>query len=130
LFVEFAERERINRRDDEFDRCWPYCFVRLNAGGWLPLGRQYKPVGYDQSGYYDYDAYAHLAWRFDPIELSGGWAKISDHLYLYRGSMFGAAAFRDYFARLGRLIAVTDDPPAHACRLMSRPDLWPEELKQ
>lgn len=134
VMVEFAKRERIktspfqytgNRPPKllqkpwlDFGRNWPYAFVYLYSGLWLPLGRNYKPLGEPQwpGARYDYDAFSHLAWEFagerNPRTFEGIWtAQSDDMLWLYNDD---ALSRRDYFARVGRLIALTDDPVGYA----------------
>lgn len=63
----------------DFGRHWPHCFQQLTCdpGLWLPLGRQYKPLGQEQfdGGFYRYDDFASIAWRFtcDPLTIEGVW---------------------------------------------------------
>jgi hypothetical protein len=99
----------------DFGRNWPYCFTHLRGHDvWLPLGRNYKPLGQKQwpGGFYDYNTFAHTAWRFldDPRALDGVWTQVGDYqLWLYND---GRASRRDYFRRVGRLLAATVDPLA------------------
>jgi hypothetical protein len=95
-----------------FFREWPYCFVRLQDGSWLPLNRQYKPIGYCQDEHYVYEKHANEAWQFtcDPLELDGVWPEKPGAPYLYReGDMNTVKDYEDYLRRLGRLIAATGD---------------------
>ncbi len=110
--VQFAQRERFRRMDDDFRCRFPYCFHPLGGGLWLPLGRQYKPAGHPQAGFYSYEDHAVEAWAFrsDPIKLAGVWRIVERQPYLYREfEMRRPADFEDYFARLGRLVAATGD---------------------
>jgi hypothetical protein len=133
VMVEFAKRERIktspfqytgNRPPKllrkpwlDFGRNWPYCFARTAGGSWIPLGRQYKPLGAEQfgGGSFKYNEFAHTAWRFidDPTTFGEDvWTRVTgDRLWLYSDD---PASRRDYFARVGRLVALTDDPVEYA----------------
>jgi hypothetical protein len=77
--------------------------------GWLPLGRQYKPLGCDQNGYYHYELFDRLAWQFtyDPREIEGGSRVIQgDWVYLYKDGKTGRVAdLQNYLERVVRLIA-------------------------
>ncbi len=118
------EWDRLNAKPWlDFGRNWPYCFRYLpRHDAWLPLGREYQPLGEMQWGatvHARYDDFAHAAWRFvvDPRTL-GIWRQAHpDTLYLYNDD---PASRRDYFARVDRLIAATDDPIKYARRLMGR----------
>jgi hypothetical protein len=124
------EWDRLNAKPWlDFGRNWPYCFrYLLRHDAWLPLGREYQPLGEMQWGVtvgVHYDDFAHAAWRFvvDPHTL-GIWRKAyPSTLYLYNDD---PASRRDYFARVGRLIAATDDPIKYARRLTGR-DLPPHD---
>lgn len=95
-----------------FWRQWPYCLASLEGGGWLPLGRQYKPIGQPQVGFYNYEAYAGQGWHFDcdPRKNSDVRYDGSGHSYLYReGEMYRLRDFENYLGRLGRLLGATGD---------------------
>jgi hypothetical protein len=133
--VDFAARERIKPRPFQysctrppilqrkpwldFGTCWPYCFARLDkhdACFAIPLGRNYKPLAEEQwpGCYYDYNEFAHTAWRFidDPATLGDDiWTRVGpERLWLYNDD---PASRRGYFARVGRLLALTYDPIKH-----------------
>jgi hypothetical protein len=101
----------------DFGRNWPYCFARITDGAWAPLGRNYKPLGEEQwpGRIDDYNEFAPTAWRFidDPTTFGEDvWTRVAgDRLWLYNDD---PASRRDYFARVGRLIALTDDPVEYA----------------
>jgi hypothetical protein len=101
---------------------WPYCVRKLETDGrqnlWLPLGREYAPIGYDPQRDNDnercphlswYEQFGHLAWQFtcDPREIEGGCHVIQgDTIYLYKdGETHRVRGLEDDLRRVGRLIA-------------------------
>jgi hypothetical protein len=128
ISLETGSRER-RISDGVFYRHWPFCLMKLHADGcenlWLPLGREYKPLGCEQDGYYDYERYGHLAWQFtcDPREVEGGWRMIQDdRVFLYRDHEMGRLRdHEDYLRCVGRLIAAGTGENAiiYAGRLLS-----------
>jgi hypothetical protein len=103
-----------------FGRCWPYTVqpMRGDPALWLPLGREYKPLGQDQFGgeSHRYEDFASIAWRFsncDPLAIEGVWPRTPGYLY-----NDGLDSRRGYFERLGRLISNADDPVECVRRLM------------
>jgi hypothetical protein len=84
----------------------PYCFQKLERPGhvWLPLNRNYKPLGFFSAQHVDYDAHAHMAAKFakDPSGFDGIWERHrqKDCLWLYSDT---AASRLDYFERFERL---------------------------
>lgn len=107
------------RRDDQSDRFdnrqvyrydWfrihlPYLVIPIRPDIakhlYLPLNREYKPLGIPRSEFVDYDAYAHKAMRFarDPRTFTGVWT--DDRLYLYDDT--SKFDYELYFARLAKL---------------------------
>jgi hypothetical protein len=75
------EWDRLNAKPWlDFGRNWPYCFRYLpRHDAWLPLGREYQPLGEMQWGDvrgHHYDDFAHAAWRFvDDPHTFGIWRK-------------------------------------------------------
>jgi hypothetical protein len=95
---------------------WPYCFHPIQAGGrehvWLPLNREYAPLGARRAESIDYEAHAGRAWWFetDPREITGAWRKIGRQPYVYiEHEMVSIGAFEAYLARVGRLLAATGE---------------------
>jgi hypothetical protein len=87
-----------------------YCFRLIGCGRWLPLNRQYRPLGIgawdDWRG--DYEAYADRAVHFpiDPHALDAVWCSDHGHsLYLYNGN---PASLKSYYLRFARLRAAMD----------------------
>jgi hypothetical protein len=104
----------------DFGRCWPYTVQPMRGDPvlWLPLGREYKPLGQDQFGgkSYRYQEPASIAWRFsncDPLAIEGVWPRTPGYLY-----NDGLDSRRGYFERLGRLISYADDPVECVRRLV------------
>lgn len=91
---------------DQWFRIWlPYQFVQLEMPKhkhvYLPVNRNYKPLGVVSEEFVDYDDFLDQAviFRSDPHEFVGVWNN-PDGLYLYDD---GPESRRDYFVRLGRL---------------------------
>ena len=63
----------------------PYCYVRLQNGSWLPLDRNYKPIGVSIRTWVNYEDFAHQAVRFDcdPHTLGDGVRETEDTVWLY-----------------------------------------------
>jgi hypothetical protein len=124
----FAKRVRQERRkgrtwhDTPFHVHFPYCFRPVGDGLYLPVGREYGPVGHPQDhSHSDYAAYAPEAWSFscDPYALEGVWLAMPLGKYLYDGHFLHTVKeFEDYLRRLGRLIAASDHPMLYASRLL------------
>jgi len=106
---------------DHWFRYWmPYCYHRLEHRGrkhvWLPLNRNYKPLGITSRDHIDYDDYIDQAAAFasDPATWRGVWvdrqSAESGKLYLYTD---GPRYRVDYFSRLARVMA-------HQQRLMAK----------
>jgi hypothetical protein len=85
----------------------PYHFVQLRSRRfkhlYLPVNRNYKPLGNMGREWVDYRSYASQAviFRRDPHHLEGVWAD-PERLYLYKGSV---GSRLDYFARYERLVS-------------------------
>ena len=99
--------ERLTR-DDQWFRYWmPYCFQKLEVGGrnhiYLPVNRDYKPLGITSKDHVDYYAYLPQAVVFsaDPHTFDGIWFH-KETLHLYEDV---ASSRVDYFARLERLLS-------------------------
>jgi hypothetical protein len=94
-------------------RIWmPYCFVRLVSPPkyvYLPLNRNYKPLGYPGREHVEYESYRAQAVQFktDPKMFDGMWAlveadRIDDEvLWLYTDTR---KTRLDYFKRLEKLV--------------------------
>ncbi len=89
----------------------PYCFQKLEVPKlrhvWLPLNRNYKPLGHQGHERVRYEDYLAQAVRFrtDPQGFSKIWwdtTADSERLWLYDD---GAKSRDSYFERLGRLMA-------------------------
>jgi len=95
--------------DDWFEHWMPYCFhklpgIRRYKHVYLPLNRDYKPLGHVSRKRVHYEDYAAQAVIFheDPMTLEGIWTATSDDkLWLYDDT----ASRVDYFERLGRLMS-------------------------
>lgn len=92
-------------------RYWmPYCFQKLEVKGrkhvYLPLNRNYKPLGITSRDHVNYAKYLDQAIVFgsDPKKFSGIWnGDISgDKLWLYEDA---TPTRLDYFERLGKLLS-------------------------
>jgi hypothetical protein len=104
-----------------FHSAMPYAFVRLDRPGnvWLPLNRDYKPLGIRTTDWVEYDDHADSAIKFarDPSGFPGvWWNEQADRstLYLYSDAPCSRLT---YWERLGRLLS-------HSHRMASsiRPD--------
>ena len=87
--------------------CLPYAFRKLEGEGhvYLPLNRQYKPLGQRSDDHVDYAAYRAQAVVFarDPKTFKDVWSNVEgDTLWLYDD---GNETRTTYFDRLGRLMA-------------------------
>ena len=84
----------------------PYHFVKLPSRRYkhlyLPVNRNYKPLGYLGDEHVDYEMYSSQAvpFRRDPHCIQGVWTD-PERLFLYSSSPSSRA---DYFARLERLM--------------------------
>lgn len=98
---------------DHWFRYWmPYCYHKLEHSSrkhvWLPLNRNYKPLGITSRDHVDYDRFINQAVAFasDPAAWRGVWvdrqAAIGGKLYLYTD---GPRYRADYFARLARVMS-------------------------
>ncbi|MFC0634701.1 type II toxin-antitoxin system HicB family antitoxin [Brevundimonas balnearis] len=107
---------------DHWFRYWlPYCYHKLehsrNKHVWLPLNRNYKPLGITSRDHVDYHNYINQAVAFasDPATWRGIWvdrqSAENGKLYLYTD---GPRYRVDYFARLARVMA-------HPQRLVTKP---------
>lgn len=83
----------------------PYHFVPLGDNLFLPVNREYKPLGLSrtQLSWAVYQEYSHQAMLFkqDIAELEGIWWK--QPLWLYNDA---ADSFKDYEVRLGKLLSL------------------------
>ena len=107
------EENRAGRltHDDQWFRYWmPYCFQKLEVGGrkhvYLPLNRDYKPLGITSKDFVSYDDYLKQAVVFsaDPHTFDGIWNKKDnkEKLYMYEDAYSTRV---NYFARLERLLS-------------------------
>ncbi|MGH6977954.1 MAG: hypothetical protein ACRED4_01455 [Brevundimonas sp.] len=108
-------------KSDSWFRYWmPYAFVKLEHPKlkhvWLPLNRNYKPLGYTSSVWVEYDDYIDQAISFarDPRLLKAVWSEeieaTDTQIWLYKSTMYR----EDYFARLERLMGVKQQIVAKA----------------
>lgn len=95
-------------RNQWFRTFMPYCLEKIEYEGrkhvYLPVNRHYKPLGLTEDvGWVEYADHAHAAMIFasDPHTFQGVWYG-KDPLYLYAD---GDESRRDYFERLGKLLA-------------------------
>jgi len=97
---------------DMWFRYWmPYTFTKLEIDGvnfkhvYLPLNRNYKPLGCFTSSYVDYYDYRNQCMRFikNPNTLSGVWWNNAP-LFLYND---GDESRETYFKRLGKVLQYT-----------------------
>ena len=91
-----------------FRKTFPYCLTKLDdnrfANVWLPLNRNYKPLGILGSAFVDYKLHigAALIFYSDPHNFAGVWEKThSTFLYLYND---GTDLSAMYFPRLQNLL--------------------------
>jgi len=100
-------RARNLTGQDQWFRYWlPYQFVKLDVPGhkhvYLPVNRNYKPLGVMSEDWADYDDYLHQAVVFgaDPYTYEDVWTD-GEGLYLYDDN---PASRQDYFKRLELLL--------------------------
>ena len=101
---------------DSWFRYWmPYTFEKLEhpelTHVYLPLNRNYKPLGITSKDWVEYEEFIDQAVAFnrDPSKLKGVWLD-TQGLYLYEDSLDSR---KDYFERLGKLFS-------HSMRLVER----------
>ena len=98
---------RLTRPDQWFRYWMPYCFEKLEVGSrthvYLPLNRNYKPLGITSMEWVDYITYLPQAVVFsaDPHTFDGIWF-YRDTLHLYEDVELSRV---DYFLRLERLLS-------------------------
>lgn len=119
-----ALSEEFSLLDNPFVRiALPYCFVKLNAPGhlWLPLNRDYKPLGFSRDVRVDYSEYAKHAIRFarDPDTFTDTWVAEDASGDLPKKWIHKLPqSYEDYFARLAIICKRAKRPNAaqiHAC---------------
>jgi hypothetical protein len=103
----------INRAEDLADRdrwfrfCMPYHIEHLedpqHKHAYLPVNREYKPLGITSSNWVHYEDYRSQAMVFvsDPAAFEDIWIRRGNGLWLYSDS---PESRLDYFARLERLL--------------------------
>lgn len=103
--------KKMTNQDQWFRYNMPYLIRKLNvpqANTWLPLNRNYKPIGYLGKDIVDYHDYLNIAMVFhiDPHNFVGDifWNKQKDSLFLYDD---GIDSRKDYYVRLERLMSHT-----------------------
>ena len=85
----------------------PYCFQKLEVADrahvYLPVNRNYKPLGVTDEEWVDYDTYLPQAVVFsaDPRRFDGIWLD-NETLHLYEDAVSSRV---DYFARLEKLLS-------------------------
>jgi hypothetical protein len=111
--VQKSRKGGKNWHDTPMHIWWPYCIRRLENGSYLPLGRNYEPLGHCEEGrVYDYEQFASQAWTFtcDPLKLDGVWCPHAGAPYLYSGErLHSLREFEDYLTRFGRLLTATGE---------------------
>jgi hypothetical protein len=97
-------------------RIWmPYCFVELKLEGkkkvYLPLNRNYKPLGISFRNHVNYEKFRNQAviFKSDPTTFKDIWYDFNGepndvHLWLYEDAYTSRV---DYFERLERLVLKT-----------------------
>ena len=101
-----ADAKRLTQGAHWFRFWMPYQFVKLPSRRYkhlyLPVNRNYKPLGYLGDEHIDYEMHSSEAvmFRRDPHYIQGVWTD-PEHLYLYDSNPNSRA---DYFARLERLM--------------------------
>lgn len=99
-----AKAGDIALQDRWFRYHMPYALQRLDDKTWLPLNRNYKPLGYLLKAHVEYADYRAQAMRFvtDPRTFKDIWTAANDDiLFMYND---GPESREDYFDRLGRLL--------------------------
>jgi hypothetical protein len=105
-------RAGLTQSNHWFKFWMPYLFQALDVPGakhvYLPLNRNYKPLGYTSREWVKYENYASQAVRFkrDPSSFIDVWRQpkdydIADRLWLYND---GVESRVDYFERLEKLM--------------------------
>ena len=98
---------RLTRQGQWFRYWMPYCFKKLEVGRhahvYLPLNRNYKPLGITSGEWVNYDTFLPQAVVFsaDPHSFDGIWFH-RETLHLYEDAV---PSRMDYFARLERLLS-------------------------
>jgi hypothetical protein len=104
-----ADASRLTQTSHWFRFCLPYQFVKVELGGrkhtYLPLNRNYKPLGVLGRAHIKYEDYAPQAVVFgsDPHTFKGVWSDPKG-LYLYDDNTRSRV---DYFERLEKLLSRT-----------------------
>ena len=104
-----ADARRLTNTPHWFRFWLPYQFVKLELETrkhvYLPLNRNYKPLGYLGKDFLKYEDYASQAVVFgsDPSGFKGVWHDPAG-LYLYDDN---PRSRRDYFERLDKLLSRT-----------------------
>jgi hypothetical protein len=92
----------------------PYCFQKMSNFGknvYLPLNRDYKPIGVISSDYVYYDEYRHLFVRFSscPSKIKGVWHEVSkdrnDEIYAFYLYSDKLSSREEYYARLAKVMS-------------------------
>jgi hypothetical protein len=112
------EGGRLTETNSWFRYHMPYTFTWIKSKykhTYLPLNRNYKPLGYMDARLVDYNDYIDQAIVFtrDPIEITFVWHN-RDGMYLYSDSY---ESRRDYFERLERLFSYSAkiiNPPMYS----------------
>jgi len=110
-----TERSAKLTRSGHFFRFWmPYLFQKIEVDGvkwaFLPLNRNYKPLGVVTREHVDYREFAQshgVKFPRDPAKLIAVWNTISDdgtQLWLYEDNPRSRV---DYFQRLDRLMSLS-----------------------
>ena len=99
--------ERLTRMDQWFRYWLPYSFVKLETTNhnhvYLPVNRNYKPLGVTSDDWVDYEDFIDQAVIFsaDPHTFANVWFH-RDTLHLYEDVVSSRV---DYFQRLERLLS-------------------------
>ena len=99
--------KRLTRMDQWFRYWLPYSFVKLETANrkhvYLPVNRNYKPLGVTSGERVDYDDFTWQAVIFsaDPHTFDNVWFR-RDTLHLYEDVI---SSRLDYFQRLERLLS-------------------------
>lgn len=100
-------------------RYWmPYTFQELSGGVYLPLNRDYKPLGLIQRDHVEYEDFAvthGVKFARDPRTFTDVWWDAGEPLFLYSDN---PRSREDYFIRLDRLMSrsmkITNKPALKA----------------
>lgn len=108
-----TQLQQLTQPGGHFFRYWmPYVFRKVHCKRYtrpyLPLNRNYKPLGFLDREWVDYQSYIStlaVFFRSDPAKFDGIWWNVDEqgeHMWLYEDALDSR---RDYFQRLEKLMA-------------------------